>query len=137
MSVSVEELQGGRSLHYIGGRFRAPRSGCYLPSFDPATGEIWYEAAEGDAGDVDAAVSAARAAMHDPAWRRLTQTDRGRLLRRLAELIARDQERLAQLETRDNGKLLKEMRAQANVLPDIYTYFAGMADKIQGDTIPV
>jgi (Z)-2-((N-methylformamido)methylene)-5-hydroxybutyrolactone dehydrogenase len=81
-------------------------------------------------------VQAATKALRDPAWRRLTQGDRGFLIRRLADLIARNEEALAGIETRDNGKLIREMRAQVSVLPDIYNYYAGMADKIQGDVIP-
>ncbi|WP_085123627.1 aldehyde dehydrogenase [Tistlia consotensis] len=137
LETTAESIAGSRTRLYIGGEWLEPRSGRYLPSFDPATGEPWYEAAEAGADDVDAAVAAARRALADPAWRRLTQTDRGRMVRRLAELIAEHAETLAQLETRDNGKLLKEMRAQAGTLPEIYGYFAGMADKIQGDVVPI
>jgi hypothetical protein len=67
----------------------------------------------------------------------MTQTDRGKLVRRLAELVLENADELAMIECRDNGKLLKEMRAQMRAMPDSYLYFAGMADKLQGDTIPV
>lgn len=137
MTISVESISGERTPLYIDGKWVEPKSGKYLASYDPATGKPWYEASSGGAEDVDAAVSAARKALYEPKWRRMTQTDRGVLMRRFAELVAENQERLAQIESRDNGKLLKEVRAQMNALPDIYNYFAGMADKIQGDTIPV
>lgn len=137
MIATVESVEATRTRHYIGGRWVEPQSNRYLPSYDPSTGEVWYEAADGDAADIDAAVAAAREALRNPAWRRLTQTDRGRLVRRLCDLVAQNAETLAQIETRDNGKLLKEMRAQTSTLPDIYGYFAGMADKVQGDVIPI
>jgi acyl-CoA reductase-like NAD-dependent aldehyde dehydrogenase len=133
---SVESIAGTRTKLFIGNEWVEPRSGRYLDSYDPATGEPWYEAADADADDVERAVQAATRALRDPAWRRLTQTDRGRLIRRLADLIAGSEAALAEIETRDNGKLIREMRAQVNVLPDIYNYYAGMADKIQGDVIP-
>ena len=137
MKTTVESLQGSRQDLFIDGRFVAPRSGVYVPSYDPTTAEPWYEFAQGDADDVDAAVASARAALANPAWRRLTQTDRGKLVRRLADLMLAHADELAMIECRDNGKLLKEMRAQMRAIPDSYLYFAGMADKLQGDTIPV
>lgn len=137
MKTTVKSLEGSRLELFIDGRFVAPRSGSYVPSYDPTTAEPWYEFAQADAADVDAAVRSARAALVNPAWRRLTQTDRGKLVRRLAELVLEHADELAMIECRDNGKLLKEMRAQMRAIPDSYLYFAGMADKLQGDTIPV
>jgi len=116
---------------YIGGEWSAPRSGRSLESFDPSTGEPWYRLADADARDVDRAVAAARGALRDRAWRGLTQTARGERVARLAGLIAGQAEAFAHIETRDNGKLLREMRAQAAYLPAVYRYFAGMADKIE------
>ncbi|POR47170.1 aldehyde dehydrogenase [Bosea psychrotolerans] len=137
MQTTVKTLEGSRQDLFIDGRFVAPKSGVYLPSYDPTTAEPWYAFAQGDAADVDAAVRSARAALVDPAWRRMTQTERGKLVRRLAELVLENTDELAMIECRDNGKLLKEMRAQMRAIPDSYLYFAGMADKLQGDTIPV
>jgi aldehyde dehydrogenase (NAD+) len=137
MTRTVQTIEGSRLGLFIGGRTVAPQSGRYLPSYDPTTGEAWYEAADAGAEDVDAAVRAAQAAFVDPAWRRMTQTDRGRLVRRLAELLLEHADDLARIEMRDNGKLLREMLAQLRAMPDAYQYFAGMADKLQGDTIPV
>ena len=70
------------------------------------------------------------------AWGKMTGTERARLIRRLAELIAENAESLALIESTDNGKLLKEMREQLNAMPEWYYYFAGAADKIHGKTIP-
>ncbi|RUX24515.1 aldehyde dehydrogenase [Mesorhizobium sp. M7A.F.Ca.US.011.01.1.1] len=137
MKTTVRSLKGSRQNLFINGAFVAPRSGQYIDSFDPTTGQPWYQFAEAGAEDVGAAVEAARAAFAAPAWRRMTQTDRGRLVRRLAELVLEHADELALIETRDNGKLLKEMRAQMRAMPDSYTYFSGMADKLLGDTIPV
>lgn len=72
----------------------------------------------------------------DPRWKDLSQTRRGHLLRRLGDLIGEHGEELARMETLDNGKLLREMRAQLATLPEYYYYYAGLADKIQGDVIP-
>ncbi|BAV51314.1 aldehyde dehydrogenase [Mesorhizobium loti] len=137
MKTTVASLEGSRQNLFINGAFVAPRSGQYIDSFDPTTGKPWYQFAEAGAEDVGAAVEAARSAFANPAWRRMTQTDRGKLVRRLAELVLEHADELALIETRDNGKLLKEMRAQMRAMPDSYTYFAGMADKLLGDTIPV
>ena len=137
MKTTVKSLEGSRQKLFIDGRFVTPKSGNHIESFDPTTGESWYHLAEADAADVDAAVAAASAAFRNPAWRRMTQTDRGRLVRRLADLALAHADELAAIETRDNGKLIKEMRAQMRAMPDSYHYFAGMADKLQGETIPV
>ncbi|AZO77032.1 MULTISPECIES: aldehyde dehydrogenase [unclassified Bosea (in: a-proteobacteria)] len=137
MQTTVTSLEGSRQGLFIDGAFVAPKSGVYVPSYDPTTAEPWYEFAQGDAADVDAAVRSARAAFINPAWRRMTQTERGKLVRRLGELVLANADELAMIECRDNGKLLKEMRAQMRAIPDSYLYFAGMADKLQGDTIPV
>ncbi|MDQ0323070.1 aldehyde dehydrogenase (NAD+) [Pararhizobium capsulatum DSM 1112] len=137
MKTTVKTIEGSRQGLFIGGQFVAPMNGRYIDSFDPTTGERWYELAEAEADDVGAAVSSAQAAFRNPAWRRMTQTDRGRLVRRLADLVLEHADELADIETRDNGKLLKETRAQMRAMPDAYHYFAGMADKLQGETIPV
>jgi aldehyde dehydrogenase (NAD+) len=137
MKTVTQSLEGSRQDLFIGGEFVAPARGRYLPSYDPTTGAPWYEFAEAEIEDVDAAVRAAQAALLDPAWRRMTPTDRGKLLRRLANLVLEHADDLALIETRDNGKLLKEMRAQMHALPDTYQYFAGMADKLHGETIPI
>lgn len=122
--------------HHIGGERVAPASGEHFESTDPATLAVNYRAARGTAPDVDRAVRAAHAAFSDRRWRDLSQTARGRLLRRLGDLVGENAEELARMETRDNGKLLREMRGQLATLPEYYHYYAGLADKIQGDVIP-
>ncbi|MFJ8782107.1 MULTISPECIES: aldehyde dehydrogenase [unclassified Streptomyces] len=125
-----------RHQHYIAGEWTAPASGEYFESVNPTTGRPWYEAADGTAEDIDRAVKAARTAFEDPRWRDLSQTGRGRLLRNLAELIGENAAELARTETLDNGKLLREMRAQLAGLPEYFHYYAGLADKIHGEVIP-
>lgn len=122
--------------HFIGGTWVEPASGQYFDSTNPATREVLYRAARGSAADIEKAVAAARKAFEDPRWRDLSQTRRGHLLRRLGDLIAANAEELARMETQDNGKLLREMRGQLATLPEYYYYYAGLADKIQGDFIP-
>lgn len=125
-----------RQQHYIDGAHVAPADGDYFTSDNPTTGRAWYEAARGTAADIDRAVAAATRAFESPAWRDLSQTRRGALLRRVGELIGEHAEELAHTEATDNGKLLREMTAQLAGLPEYFFYYAGLTDKIQGDTIP-
>lgn len=119
MQTTAEAIKGKRLGLFIDGRFVEPRSGKFVDSYDPTTGEAWYQFAEGGADDVDLAISSAQRAFRDPSWRRMTQTARGKLVRRLADLVLEHAEDLALLETRDNGKLIKEMRAQMRAIPDL------------------
>jgi aldehyde dehydrogenase (NAD+) len=119
----------------IDGQRAEAASGRRYDTVDPYQQRAWASAADGDAADVDLAVAAARRALSGP-WGQLTGFGRAALMRRLAELIARDADRLAAIETRDTGKLLREMRGQLASLPSWYSYFAGLADKLQGETIP-
>lgn len=137
MELTMKAIEGSCQDLYIAGERVRPKSGRYIPSYDPTCAEPWYEVADANVDDVDAAVKAAKRAFNDPAWRRITQSDRGKLVRRLADLIAENADELAAIEMRDNGKLLKETRAQLRAAPDSYLYFAGMADKLHGETIPV
>jgi len=121
---------------YINGRWDDAASGKTFPSINPYTGEPWAEVSEGDAADVDRAVRAARAAFEDPAWRGLTGTQRGALLRRLGDLIAREADRLAHIESTDNGKLIREMGGQLRAIPNWFSFFGGAADKIPGEVLP-
>ncbi|WP_174521772.1 MULTISPECIES: aldehyde dehydrogenase [unclassified Pseudonocardia] len=125
-----------RHDHLIGGERVAPADGAYFGSDNPTTGQPWYEAARGTAADVGRAVEAARTTFESPGWRRMSRTRRGALLRRVGELVGEHAEELARTESTDNGKLLREMRAQLAGLPEYFFYYAGLADKIQGETIP-
>jgi acyl-CoA reductase-like NAD-dependent aldehyde dehydrogenase len=122
---------------FIGGEWLAAKSGEWFESYDPYAGKPWALVARGGPADVDAAASAAHAAFTSGDWPKLKPTQRGVLLRRLGDLIARDAEKLAGLEVRDNGKLIAEMGAQLRYLPQWYFYYGGLADKIEGSVIPI
>lgn len=119
----------------IGGQQVAAASGDTYDTLDPFTGLPWARVPDGAAEDIDRAVVAARAAL-DGEWGQLTATARGKLLHRLGDIIAREADHLAELEVRDGGKLVREMVGQMRSLPDYYVYFAGLADKLQGEVIP-
>ncbi len=106
-------------------------------SYDPYTGTAWAAIPRGNAADVDAAVDAARRAFLTGPWSTTTPSARGKLLVRLADLIAENAERLARIETRDNGKLIAEMGGQLRYIPEWYRYFGGLADKIEGRVLPI
>lgn len=125
-----------KSNHLIGGEEVEPADGRYFESTNPATRQPLYQAARGTAADVELAMASAKRTFEDARWRDLSQTGRGRLLRRLGDLIAENADELARMETQDNGKLLREMRGQLATLPEYYYYYAGLADKIHGDVIP-
>jgi len=129
---------GGSLPHFplvIGGQRAEAASGRRYETVDPFTGRPWATVADGDAPDVDRAVAAARDALSGP-WGQLTGFGRARLLRRIGDLIARDAGYLAELETRDIGKLAREMRGQLATIPEWFYYYAGLADKLEGATIP-
>ncbi|MDE2573013.1 MAG: aldehyde dehydrogenase [bacterium] len=121
---------------YIDGHFQHAQSDGRLPVIDPATGEQWATIADAGAKDVEAAVFAARASF-EGTWAKTTPAARGRLLHRLADAIERHADRLAGFEVRDNGKLLREMLAQLKAVPNWYRYYAGLADKVHGRTVPM
>lgn len=106
-------------------------------SMNPATGEPWAVIPEATAADVGRAVEAAHRAFTEGPWSRTTPTERGRSLRRLADLLADRSEQLGRTETVDTGKMLKETRWQAKYIADFFHFFAGCADKVHGATLPI
>ena len=123
---------------FIGGEWVPAVSGKSFATIDPATEEPICEIAEGDAEDVDLAVRAARKAFEQGEWSRMDASERGRLIYRLADLMEAEAGELAALETLDNGKPIRDSRAADVPLAiDCLRYYAGLADKIQGDTIPI
>src|SRR5437762_868565 len=102
------------------------QSGEWLESFNPYTAKPWALIPRGQKADVDLAVAAARKAFYGDAWRKLTASARGALLRKLGDLVAAEADKLAEIETTDNGKLLSEMRAQVRYAPQWFYYFAGL-----------
>ena len=122
----------------IDGHFRDSLSGKTFATVNPATEEVIAEVAEGDKADIDLAVKAARKAFDSGPWRKADARDRGRLIHRLADLIEENIDDLAELETLDNGKPIGESRmGDLPLVVDCLRYYAGWADKIHGQTIPV
>ncbi len=123
--------------HYIGGKPQGADGSGTIPVHNPATGELIANVAKGSTRDADAAVAAARKAFEDPTWRRMDPTERGRLLWRLSELTRQKADELSALETANQGKPLRESKADVLYAAQTFEYYAGVADKIQGETIPV
>ena len=122
----------------INGQWVQAASGQTFPTYDPATGEVICQVPAGDKADIDAAVKAARAAFEDGPWRRLTPSERGRLIWKLADLLEQNLEEFAALESLDNGKPLTVARvADVPLAVDLFRYMAGWATKIHGDTFPI
>jgi aldehyde dehydrogenase (NAD+) len=122
----------------IGGKWVESRSGKRFPTVNPVNETVLAEVAEGDVADVDAAVKAARAAFDSGPWSRADARDRGRMMNKLADLMEANLEELAALETLDNGKPIRDARAADLPLAiDCLRYYAGWADKLTGDTIPI
>jgi aldehyde dehydrogenase (NAD+) len=122
----------------INNRWVPSESGKTFATVNPSTGEEICQIAEADAGDVEKAVQAARAAFERGAWRKMPASERGRLLHRLADLIEKNGDQLAHLESLDNGKpvsIAKAVDVAATV--SCFRYFAGWADKVHGKTIPI
>lgn len=123
---------------FIGGKWVNAKSGKTFATHNPATEEKIADVAEGDAADVDLAVKAARKAFESGPWPKLDARDRGRLIGKLADLIEQNFDELAALETLDNGKPIRDSRAaDLPLVIDCLRYYAGWADKIVGQTIPI
>jgi phenylacetaldehyde dehydrogenase len=122
----------------INGKWVEAASGKTFPTYNPATGEILAQVAEGDREDIDRAVKAARNAFETGRWSQLTASERGRLIWKLADLLEENLEEFAELESLDNGKPLKVARAaDVPLAVDLFRYMAGWATKIEGNTIPI
>jgi acyl-CoA reductase-like NAD-dependent aldehyde dehydrogenase len=122
---------------FVDGAFIDAEHGGWIESEDPYKGTAWAEVARATAGDVDRAVSAAVKAMERGPWGKMTATARGKILRRIGDLIVSNAARLAEIESKDNGKLLAEVRGQLNGVAECWYYYSGLADKIEGASIPV
>jgi acyl-CoA reductase-like NAD-dependent aldehyde dehydrogenase len=126
---------GGRML--IGAEWRDAASGKRFATLNPATTEPILDIAEGDSPDIDLAVRAARAAL-DGAWGKMSASERGTLLWKLGDLLEKNRDEIARLETLDTGKPITESsRIDLPMTVDVFRYFAGAATKLEGSTIPV
>jgi aldehyde dehydrogenase (NAD+) len=120
---------------FINGKSVDALSGKTFESLNPYTGKPWARLADGGPADVDLAVDAARTAF-DGTWGHMSGFERAAVMRNIATAITDNAERLALLEVRDSGKLMREMLGQLNVLGGWYAYFSGLADKLEGRTVP-
>lgn len=120
----------------VAGKEVDPAGGDWIETFDPFLGRPWALIPRCGAADVDAAVAAAHEAFSSGPWRQMNASQRGKLLRRFASVMAENAERLADIEVRDNGKLIAEMAVQCRYAPEWFEYFGGLADKIEGAVIP-
>jgi aldehyde dehydrogenase (NAD+) len=120
---------------FIDGKNVDAISGRTFQSQNPYTGEPWAVVADGGPADVDRAVDAARTAFEGE-WGRKTGFERAAIMRDIADAITANAERLALLEVRDSGKLMREMLGQLKALGAWYNYFSGVADKLEGKTVP-
>ncbi|WP_175696054.1 aldehyde dehydrogenase [Burkholderia ambifaria] len=120
---------------YIDGRFEP--GAATFGSINPATGAVWAQMPEARTDEVNRAVTAAGRALTDPAWAGLSASARGKLLYRLADLVEQAAPRLAEIETNDTGKIIRETSSQIAYVAEYYRYYAGIADKLEGSSIPV
>ncbi|MGC4396450.1 aldehyde dehydrogenase [Hydrogenophaga crocea] len=134
--TSPSDARTERLQMYIGGQWVDGSSGRTLDSLNPYTQQVWATVPDAGEADVKAAIAAARDAFDNGPWRRTTPQQRAALMRKLGDLIARDAERMARIESMDNGKLLREMLGQWNYLPQWMYHYAGMATQSQGDVLP-
>ena len=151
LSPSRKNRAGGNGAHrvsrsvsskarrmLINGQWVEAASGETFATYDPATGEVICDVAAGDKKDIDRAVKAARAAFESGPWRKMTPSDRGRAIWKLADLLEKNLEEFAQLESLDNGKPLTVARvADVPLAIDLFRYMAGWATKIHGSTFPI
>ena len=135
MDTGVQALETYKM--FIGGEWVEPASGDYFETFNPFSATPWALMPRANSADVDRAVLAAHQAFTDGDWPAMHSSRRGALIRRLADLLTDEADRLAEIEVRDNGKLIAEMSAQCKYLPQWYTYYAGLADKVEGAVIPI
>lgn len=122
---------------FVGGKWIPSHTGRTYPVLNPAVGEVLAQAQLGDYEDVKVAVDAARGAFKNPAWRSMDPSKRGRILFKIGQLLRDRLADFAKLETLNNGKPLGQAKGDVAASARHFEYFAGMADKIQGATIPV
>src|SRR6516165_4749263 len=122
---------------WIDGEFKDPANGEWIDTANPYTGETWARIPRGTAEDSARAVAAAKRAMTVGPWSKMTATERGKIMRRIGDLVAQNAQNLAEIETRDNGKVHSEMQGQLKTIPEYWYYYGGLADKIEGSVMPV
>jgi len=137
VSPNVQKFLAAPKKNLINGQWVEAANGKTFSVYDPATGQVIAQAAEGDKEDINRAVIAARKAFEGP-WRRLTASERGKILWKLGDLILDHATELAELESLDNGKPITIAKvADVPLAADLFHYMAGWATKIEGQTIPI
>ena len=131
----MAEIQTYKML--IDGEWVAASDGAVFDSVNPSTGEVWSRVPEATAADVDRAVTAAHRAFKTGPWAAMLPNQRGQMLRKLADLLAENSELLGRTESVDTGKMLKETRWQAKYIAEFFQFYAGCADKISGEVLPI
>jgi acyl-CoA reductase-like NAD-dependent aldehyde dehydrogenase len=121
---------------FIDGKWVGASDGGMLDSINPYTGDVWAKVPDATAADVNAAIDAARRTFDQGDWRSSTPQYRAGLMRKLADLIAKNAEEMATIESKDNGKLYREMLAQWRYMPEWFYYYAGLAVSEQGRVLP-
>ncbi|EEF52026.1 aldehyde dehydrogenase family 2 member B4, mitochondrial [Ricinus communis] len=130
-------VQISYTQHFINGQFVDAASGKTFPAYDPRTGQVIAQVAEGDAEDINRAVAAARKAFDEGPWPKMTAYERSRIILRFAELVEKNNDELAALETWNNGKPYEQSaKSELPLLSRLFHYYAGWADKIHGLTVP-
>ena len=122
---------------FVNGKWVDSENGSTFESINPSIGKSWALIPEATANDVNNAVEAAYKAFNEGEWSKITPTQRGKYLRKLGDLLAEKSEELGKIESIDTGKLLKETRWQAKYIAEYFHYYAGLADKIEGSTLPI
>ena len=121
----------------INGDWVDASDGGVFDSVNPSTDNVWSRVPEATEADVNLAVSSAYDAFSEGPWSNFTPTERGKCLRKLGDLLADHSESLGRIETIDTGKMLKETRWQAKYIAEFFHFFAGCADKVSGETLPI
>ena len=121
--------------HYINGKFSSGSE--RFETLNPANGMPWATFPSATEDESNLAIESAHKALYEGPWSSYTPTQRGKLIHKLGDLISKHASELGDLETRDSGKLAVETRAQSNYVSDYYYYYAGLADKIQGEVLPI
>jgi len=121
--------------HYINGKFSSGVG--HFETLNPANGKPWATFPAASEEESNMAIESAHNALYKGPWAEYTATERGKLLHKLGDLISKHANELGELETRDSGKLAIETRSQSKYVADYYYYYAGLADKIQGEVLPI
>ena len=121
----------------INGAWKDSSNGGRFDSINPSTGTVWSTIPAATEKDVNMAVESAYEAFTSGPWASMTATERGACLRKLAQLLSDNSETLGKIESIDTGKMLKETRWQAKYISQFFNFFAGCADKVNGETLPI